>query len=227
MLVLWYYVGIPVYKINIYTLFLKEGVKIKLTRDFYERDALEAAKELLGKYIVRVTEEGTTVGKIVEVEAYMGPLDAAAHTFNGKRSERTEVAFGPGGHAYVYLIYGMYNCFNIVTNVVEKPEMVLIRAIEPVEGIEIMKKRRKTENLRNLCSGPGKLCQAMDITRKLHGMDLCGDNFYLLDNERISEKNILSTPRINIDYAGEAKEYPWRFLIKDNKFISTLKYVKK
>jgi DNA-3-methyladenine glycosylase len=204
------------------------GVRvIKLKRDFYERETLEVSKELLGKYIVRTTEEGITVGKIIEVEAYMGSLDAAAHTFNGKRSERTEVAFGPGGYAYVYLIYGMYHCFNIVTNVAEKPEMVLIRAVEPIEGIELMQKRRKTEVLRNLCSGPGKLCQAMDITRKLHGIDLCGDNLYLLDNEKIQEENILSTPRINIDYAGEAKEYPWRFLIKDNKFISTLKHVKK
>ncbi|HOA96168.1 DNA-3-methyladenine glycosylase [Acetivibrio saccincola] len=200
---------------------------MKLKRDFYERDTLEVAKELLGKYIIRVSEEGTTVGKIVEVEAYIGPLDAAAHTYRGKRSSRTEVAFGPGGHGYVYLIYGMYHCFNIVTNVQGKPEMVLIRAVEPVEGIELMKKRRNTEVLKNLCSGPGKLCQAMDITKKLHGIDLCGDNLYLLDNEKVREEDIIFTPRINIDYAGEAKEYPWRFLIKDNKFISTLKHVKK
>ncbi len=137
---------------------------IKLKRDFYERETLEVSKELLGKYIVRITEEGITVGKIIEVEAYMGSLDAAAHTYSGKRSDRTEVAFGPGGYAYVYLIYGMYHCFNIVTNVPGKPEMVLIRAVEPMEGIELMQKRRKTEVLSNLCSGPGKLCQAMDIT---------------------------------------------------------------
>lgn len=204
-----------------------EGVIIKLKKDFYQRGTLEVSKELLGKYIVRTTNEGTTVGKIVEVEAYMGYLDAAAHTFNGKRTKRNKAAFGPGGHAYIYLIYGMYHCFNIVTNIEEKPEMVLIRAIEPIEGIEIMEKRRKTKVLRNLCSGPGKLCQAMDITRELYGIDLYGDNLYLVDNEKIQKEDILSTPRINIDYAGEATKYPWRFLIKDNKFISTLKHVRK
>lgn len=194
---------------------------MKLSREFYERDGLTVAKELLGKYLVHSTQEGTTVGKIVEVEAYIGPEDAAAHMYKGLRTSRTEVAFGPGGHAFVYLIYGMYYCFNIVTNIAEKPEAILIRALEPVEGLDRMKKRRKTEEaVKNLCSGPGKLCMAMAITKEHNAVDLCGDELYLLDRERVPEKDILSTPRINIDYAGEAKDYPWRYIIRENPFVS-------
>ncbi len=192
---------------------------MKLQRDFYERNALIVARELLGKYMVRETSEGTTIGKIVETEAYMGTIDAAAHSYKGK-SSRNEVMFGPGGYAYVYLIYGMYNCFNIVSNTEGTPEAVLIRALEPSEGIGLMKMRRKTEKLNNLCSGPGKLCLAMDITRNENGMDLCEDKLYLLDNEGVPDADVAATPRINIDYAGEAKDYPWRFIIRGNKFIS-------
>lgn len=193
---------------------------MKLSREFYERDTLLVARELLGKYLVRKTHEGITTGKIVEVEAYIGPGDAAAHTYKGLRSKRTEIAFGPGGFAYVYLIYGMYHCFNVVTNVAEKPEVVLIRALEPVDGLELMMKRRKTSKVTNLCSGPGKLCVAMDITKRDNGMDLCGDSLYITYGSEVMEKDIAATPRINIDYAGEAKNYPWRFIIKDNKYVS-------
>lgn len=195
-------------------------MKLKLTRDFYERDTLLVAKELLGKHLVRTSEEGTTIGKIVEVEAYVGPDDAAAHSSRGIRGGRTEVMYGSGGHAYVYLIYGMYYCFNIVTNVIEKPEAVLIRALEPVDGLELMKKRRKTDALKNLCSGPGKLCSAMGISKIDYGEDLTGGEIYLLDSGRISDSEILATPRINIDYAGEAKDYPWRYVIRGNKYVS-------
>jgi len=193
---------------------------MKLQREFYERDTITVARNLLGKYLVHEIDEGTLIGKIVETEAYIGPDDAAAHTCNGLRSSRTEVIFGAGGYAYVYMIYGMYYCFNIVSNVKEKPEAVLIRALEPVEGIEIMKKHRKLDKLKNLCNGPGKLCSAMSITKKENSVDLCGESLYLLDKSNVSDEDILSTPRINVDYAGEAKDYPWRFIIKDNKFIS-------
>lgn len=193
---------------------------MKLSREFYERDTLIVARELLGKYLVHNTGQEATTGRIVEVEAYIGPHDAAAHTYKGLRSKRTEVAFGPGGFAYVYLIYGMYYCFNIVTNIAGKPEAVLVRALEPIEGIDLMKKRRKTDNVRNLCSGPGKLCSAMGITREDNATDLCGNKLYLLDGDNIPEHNIAATPRINIDYAGEAKNYPWRFIIRGNKFVS-------
>ncbi len=193
---------------------------MKLKREFYERDTLVVARELLGKYLVRESADGKTIGKIVETEAYIGPHDAAAHTYKGRRTDRTEVAFGRGGHAYVYMIYGMYHCFNIVTNTAGKPEMVLLRALEPIEGLELMKKRRGTSDIRKLCNGPGKLCLAMDITRLDHGTDLCEDRLYLCDNAPVPEEDIVCTPRINVDYAGEAASYPWRFYIRGNRFVS-------
>ncbi|GMA97418.1 DNA-3-methyladenine glycosylase [Pelosinus sp. IPA-1] len=192
----------------------------KLKREFYERETLDVARELLGKYLVHNTIGGQTIGKIVEVEAYIGAIDLACHAYNGKYTNRTKVMFGRGGHAYVYLIYGVYYCMNIVTNQENYPEAVLIRALEPIEGIELMETRRKTDKVRNLCSGPGKLCMAMEITKLQNGMDLCDDTMYLLEGEKISPKCILTTPRINIDYAKEAKEYPWRFIIKDNLYVS-------
>jgi DNA-3-methyladenine glycosylase len=196
----------------------------KLTRDFYERETLEVARDLLGKYLVHNTADGRTVGKIVEVEAYVGVNDAACHAYNGKYTNRTKVMFGRGGHAYVYLIYGVYYCMNIVTNQETHPEAVLIRALEPIEGLNIMKIRRTTDKILNLCSGPGKLCQAMGITKAENEMDLCGERIYLLRGEAISPENIAVTPRINIDYAKEAREYPWRFIIKDNPFVSKGKW---
>jgi DNA-3-methyladenine glycosylase len=192
----------------------------KLKRSFYERSALEVAQDVLGKILIHHAEEGTTSGRIVEVEAYMGPDDAAAHSYKGLRSNRTEVMFGPAGHAYVYLIYGMYHCFNIVSNKVGIPQGVLVRALEPIEGIELMKKRRKTDKINNLCSGPGKLCAAMDIGREHNKMDLCGDELYIVDGSLKDGEEIVSTPRINIDYAGEAANYPWRFVISGNKHLS-------
>ncbi|MDD2190091.1 MAG: DNA-3-methyladenine glycosylase [Eubacteriales bacterium] len=197
----------------------------KLSREFYERDGLAVAKELLGKTLVHESSEGRTSGIIVEVEAYLGPGDAAAHTYKNLRSNRTQVIHGPGGFSYVYLIYGMYNCFNVVANITGRPEALLIRAIEPVEGIQLMTLRRNPadKNIRNLCSGPGKLCQAMGITRILNGIDLCGDILYVLNAPIIADTEIMTTPRINIDYAGEAVHYPWRYLIKNNPFVSRKK----
>lgn len=192
----------------------------KITRSFYERETLDVAKDLLGKYLVHNGTDARTIGKIVEVEAYIGPMDAACHAYGNKYTDRTKVMFGQGGHAYVYLIYGMYYCMNIVSNQKDYPEAVLLRALEPYDGIDIMKKRRKTDKILNLCSGPGKLCQAMGISKTENGMDLCGDTIYLVSGEVIPPANIIATPRINIDYAKEARDYPWRFIIKDNLFIS-------
>ncbi|MGI6092947.1 MAG: DNA-3-methyladenine glycosylase [Negativicutes bacterium] len=192
----------------------------KLPRSYYEQDSLTLAKDLLGKYLVHAADNGTTIGKIIETEAYRGPLDAAAHSYSGKPTARTKIMFGPGGYAYVYLIYGMYYCLNIVAGAVGFPEVVLLRALEPVEGIELMKQRRNTDKLLNLCSGPGKLCRAMEIDKRHYGADLCGDELYLLPGENVSQTKISATPRINIGYAGEAASYPWRFIIKDSKFLS-------
>lgn len=195
------------------------GVNMKITRDFYQRTAIEVAKDLLGMVLVCKTEQGITRGKIVETEAYMGALDAAAHSYKVK-STRTNIQYGEGGYAYIYLIYGMYYCMNIVTNEVDIPEVVLLRALEPIEGIDLMKKRRGTDKITNLCSGPGKLCSAMGINRDNYGMDLCGDRMYLEKPEDYGLNEIIASKRINIDYAGEAKDYLWRFTIKDNKYIS-------
>ena len=195
----------------------------KVQRSFYERDALTVAKELLGKYIVHKTIEGKTVGKIVEVEAYLGTADPASHAYHGKHTARTAVMFGQGGHAYVYLIYGIYHCLNIVVNQECSPEAVLIRSLEPVDGVDLMKRRRHTDQLLNLCSGPGKLCTAMGISKMQNGADLCGEAIYLLSGATVAPESIISTPRINIDYAGEVRDLPWRFILKDNPFVSKAK----
>ncbi|WMJ89432.1 DNA-3-methyladenine glycosylase [Anaerocolumna sp. MB42-C2] len=191
-----------------------------LNRDFYQRDAVTVARDLLGKVLVHETEEGITKGIIVETEAYMGTKDAAAHSYKSKPSGRTNVQYKEGGYAYIYLIYGMYYCMNIVTNEINVPEVVLLRALEPVEGIELMQKRRGTDKIKNLCSGPGKLCGAMGIRTDNYGMDLCHSQLYLEDKTYPKPIEILASKRINIDYAKEAKDYLWRFTIKDNKYIS-------
>jgi DNA-3-methyladenine glycosylase len=197
----------------------------KLPRSFYERDTLTVAKELLGKYLIHTSPKGRTVGKIVEVEAYIGPKDKAAHSYNGRRTKRTEAMFGPGGHAYIYQVYGLYFCFNVVTQKKGMPEAVLIRALEPVEGLELMALRRGLFELDNktimkLTNGPSKLCQAMGIDRSLYGEDLCKNKLFIAEGDSKQKFDIVATPRVNIDYAGEAKNYLWRFFIKDNKFVS-------
>lgn len=197
---------------------------MKVNREFYNRDTLMVAEEILGKLLVHKTEDGVVKGKIVEVEVYMGPDDKAAHSYGNRKSERTKIQYGEGGYAYVYLIYGMHCCMNIVTNTSEKPESILIRALEPVEGIELMKKRRKTSNLRMLCNGPGKLSQAMGITRENYGDDLCGDSLYLEYREPLPKENVVRTKRINIDYAQEARDYLWRFVVKDNPYVSGFRF---
>jgi DNA-3-methyladenine glycosylase len=191
---------------------------LKIARPFYEQPTLAVARELLGKYLVRKHPDGKTVGRIVEAEAYVGPKDLACHASRG-RTARTEIMFGPAGYAYVYFIYGVYYCLNIVTEEVDHASAVLIRALEPVEGIELMKKRRRTEVERNLASGPGKLCQAFAIDKALNGVDVCRSIMYVEDRGEPSSK-ILATPRIGVDYAGKWKDKRWRFLIRGNEFVS-------
>lgn len=178
---------------------------MKLQREFYNRSALIVAQELIGKKLVH----GETAGIIIETEAYLGELDAAAHSYKG-RTARTEIQFGAGGFAYVYQIYGKNFCFNVVANLENIPEAVLIRALEPTDGVELMKIRRNKNNLRDLCSGPGKLAQALSITKNLNGADLCGGEIFIEDagiNPRVK-----TTKRIGIDYAGDAANYLWRFI---------------
>ncbi len=183
----------------------------KLTRDFYVRDAECVAHDLIGKILVHDSNEGRTSGIIVETEAYKGPEDKAAHSYGGRRTSRTEAMYLTGGHAYIYLIYGLHFCFNVTANIAGKPEAVLVRALEPLDGLDLMKSRRKTQGRKNLCNGPGKLCAAMGITRELYGADLCGTELYILDSGTRAE--IMTSPRINIDYAEEYRDVLWRFSI--------------
>jgi len=197
----------------------------KIPRNFYERDTLIIAQELLGKYLVHNSPKGTTIGKIVETEAYIGPRDPASHAYKGRRTKRTEIQFGSGGYAYIYQIYGNHFCFNVVSQKIGMPEVVLIRALEPIGGIKLMAMRRgipkvTEENLRDLTNGPSKLCRAMGIDKSLYGTDLCEDTLFITFPNPKQKFEIVSTPRININYAGEAKYYPWRFLIKNNRFVS-------
>lgn len=194
------------------------GFGIKLLRSFYEQPTVDVAKQLLGKYLVRQHPEGATVGRIVETEAYVGPQDLACHASKG-RTARTEVMFGPAGHAYVYFIYGFYNMLNLVTERQDHPAAVLIRAVEPVMGLELMRARRQLDKLRDLASGPGKLCQAFAIDRSLNGADLCDDVLYVEERGELQPK-IRATPRVGVDYAGKWKDKRYRFLVRDSDFVS-------
>jgi DNA-3-methyladenine glycosylase len=194
----------------------------KLPRDFYTRtNTLRIARELLGKRLVVPAEDGTRVsGIIVETEAYQGPEDKAAHSYNNRRTKRTEIMFRIGGTAYVYFVYGMYYQFNVITNSETIPHGILIRAVEPEEGIDLMKARRAVKRERDLTSGPGKLCLSLGIDKRYNGADLLGDEIWIEDNPGIPPGKIASGIRIGIDYAEEYVEKDWRFWIKENPFVS-------
>lgn len=179
----------------------------KLPRSFYDRDTIIVAKELLGKYLVHINNGIKQIGKIVEVEAYLGPHDLAAHSSKGI-TPRTKVMFGPPGHSYVYLIYGIYYCVNVVTEGEGHGSAVLLRALEPVKNIS-----QRTR-------GPGLLCKAMGIDKRLHGHDLLSDDFYIAEDEKGQEHIIIKRPRIGVDYAKHWAKRHLRFYIKGNKFVS-------
>ncbi len=193
-----------------------------LSKEFYTRDSLIVAKELLGKILIHEAPEGVTAGKIVETEAYKGPEDKAAHSFGNRRTPRTETMYGPKGHAYIYLIYGLYYCINVTSGTDEgKPEASLIRALEPVQGIELMMKRRgPTGQLINVASGPGRLCIAMGLTKIHNGHDMTKPPLYITEGQNINPEDIIQAPRIGVDYADDHKDLPWRFYIKNNPYVS-------
>jgi len=199
---------------------------MKLPVEFYSRDTITVAKDLLGKLLVRNINGNKLIGKIVEVEAYLGPIDKACHSYNFKRTQRNEVMYGPPGIAYVYFIYGMYYCLNFVTEKEGIPCAVLIRALEPIEGLDTMALNRfgKTyseltkSQRKNLTNGPGKLCRTFNIDKSLNGHSLLSDEIYVLDN--LEDFEIVADKRIGIDYAEEAKDYEWRFFIKGNPYVS-------
>ena len=191
-----------------------------LPRSFYLRSALEVAPELLGKLLCHETPDGMTAGRIVEVEAYVGPEDDGAHSYGGRLTDRTRIQYGEGGYTYVFGIYGMHWCFNAVTAEAGKPEVVLVRALEPVQGLDLMRRRRKSDAPLQLCSGPGKLCQALGITKAQYGLDLCGSELYIAEDQSIPAARIALSPRVNIDYAVNCRDRLWRYFIADNAFVS-------
>ena len=189
---------------------------MKLTRDFYLNDDVVAlARSLLGKRLVTVFDGQRTSGIITETEAYAGEIDRASHAYGGRRTERTEIMYAQGGTAYVYLCYGMHSLFNVVTNREGIPHAVLIRAIQAEEGVELMLKRRGMKQINpQLANGPGKLAKALGIHYSHSGMDLCGDEIFIEDaGIALQDKEIVASPRIGVDYAGEDALLPYRFRV--------------
>jgi DNA-3-methyladenine glycosylase len=178
-----------------------------LTRAFYDRDTVTVAGELLGKHLVRVSDGVERIGRIVEVEAYLGPQDKAAHSARGLTA-RTRVMFGPPGHAYVYMIYGMHCCMNVVTGREGHASAVLLRSVEPVQNVE-----RPTR-------GPGRLCRAMGIDRSLNGHDLTGGGLHITDAPGPGPLAVVRRPRIGVDYAGAWAKRLLRFYIRGNPYVS-------
>ena len=193
----------------------------RLNRDFFNRHTEDVAKELIGKYIVRKTKRGSIIGKIIEVEAYLGPSDKACHSYNYKKTERTKPMYMKPGTLYIYFIYGMYYCLNVVTEPEGMPCAVLIRQLYPVDGIEIMKKNRKVKigkNYKNLTDGPAKLCMALNITKEeFNGKDSSASDsiLFFTDGETINFNDIILGKRIGIEYAQKDKDKLLRFTLKN------------
>lgn len=189
-----------------------------LPRSFYARDVLDVAPDCIGKILVHAAPEGLMAGRIVEAEAYRGPEDQAAHSANGRRTARTEVMFGPPGHAYMFLLYGTSWALNLVTGSPGEPQVVLVRAIEPVAGVEQMAARRGVApGRREISNGPGKLCHALGLDRRFYGADLITGPLFLADGPPAV---VASSPRINVDYAGAWAKKPWRFYERGNRWVS-------
>lgn len=188
----------------------------KLKPEIYLKDPFQIAKKhLLGAYLCTHINGCTTVGKITELEVYMGAKDKAAHTYQNHRSKRVESCYKKGGCAYVFFIYGCHYHFNVVIADENDPKAILIRAVEPIIGLTEMLKRRKNKAVKQLSNGPGKLCEALGITKELDGADLSGDTVWIAQRtDKISLKNIEATPRIGIDYAEEYALKKWRFILK-------------
>ncbi len=187
---------------------------MRLKRDFFLQPTIEVAKNLLGKILVRKCKNKIIAGEIIETEAYKGPLDMAAHSKNWKITPRNFVEYSQGGFVYIYLVYGMYWQLNFTTYISGTPECVLVRALKPLKGIDLMKKMRKTNNIKNLTNGPGKLCQAFCIDGSFYGEDLTKSNkIWLESNNKTKSFKIKTLPRVGIDYAGKYwSKKKWRFL---------------
>ena len=203
----------------------------KLPQEKYIGDTVSIARDLLGRYLVRMWQGQPLVCRIVETEAYVGAVDKAAHAYGYHRTQRNAVMFGPPGHAYIYLIYGMHCCLNFVTEPEGEPAAVLLRGLEPAAGTEVMQRLRYGDapmnayRKKNFLNGPGKVCKALDLTTAQNRLDLEGDTLFLCDSMAdvglkdlpIEPEHLCSGPRIGVDYAEEAKDFPWRFwLEKEN-----------
>ena len=198
----------------------------RLSREFYAQDTLEAARALLGKILVRRLDGEILAGRVVETEAYVGRCDKACHAYGYRRTARTETLFSRPGTAYIYLIYGMYHCLNFVTEPEGEPAAVLLRALEPLAGIEAMARRRYGDKpltayrRKHFLDGPGKVCQALALTRAENGLDLTGDTLFLCGGPEDAGlppfpvpagERVAAGPRVGVDYAEEARDFPWRF----------------
>jgi len=195
----------------------------KLANEFYQReDVLEISRELMGKIVVTRWNGKFTSGRIVECEAYAGPKDKASHAFGGRRTNRTEIMYAPGGVAYVYLCYGIHHMLNVVTNVKDTPHAILIRALEPVEGIkEMMRRTNKSIADNTLTRGPGNVCKALGIFTHHTGLSLRSKELYIADDGfEYANSEVHQSPRIGVDYAGKDALLPYRFYVKGNPYIS-------
>ncbi len=202
----------------------------KLERTFYSGDTVEIARSLVGRCLVRRMGEEMLVCRITETEAYVGAIDKACHAYGYHKTQRNATMFGPPGHAYIYLIYGMHSCLNFVTNPVGEPDAVLLRGLEPLYGTETMARLRfgkSTAELsayqrKNFLNGPGKCCQALALDKSLDGLDLTGEDLFLCDSPadvgfsalQLPPFTVTASPRVGIDYAEEAVDFPWRFTLK-------------
>ncbi|MFI5186498.1 MAG: DNA-3-methyladenine glycosylase [Chitinophagales bacterium] len=196
---------------------------VKLGMEFYRRkDVVQIAKELLGKILVTNRKGVITSGRIVECEAYAGIIDKASHASGGRRTKRNAIMYGEGGYAYVYLCYGIHHLFNVVTNSTDIPHAILIRALDPIEGIEEMLHRtHKKKSDHSLTRGPGNVSKALGILTKHSGFSLLSDKIFIADDGRkYSKKEIVASPRIGVDYAGNDAFLPYRFYVKGNPFVS-------
>jgi DNA-3-methyladenine glycosylase len=200
----------------------------RLPRRFYAKDAVTLARALLGQVLVRVTDGGARLaGRIVETEAYLGVPDRAAHSFGGRHTPRNDSMWGPAGHAYVYFIYGLHHCMNVVADAPGQPTAVLLRALQPLEGIELMREHRAgkgpASRLRDtdLCSGPAKLTQALGLDRSLDGADLVtGAALFIERGVRMPAAQVIVTPRVGVAYAGSWAAKPLRFYVAGNPHVS-------
>jgi len=199
-----------------------------ISKEFYNRSALDVAQDLLGKVLVREVDGKILKGKIVETEAYIGLIDKACHAYNGRRTKRTEVLYEDAGVSYIYFIYGLYHCFNVVTNKKDIAEAVLIRAIEPINELDYISNIRYNKRYneltkaqsKNLTNGPSKLCLAYLLNKDLNAVKLYEKGAVYITDDNNEDFEIVESKRIGIDYAEEAKDFLWRFYIKDNIYIS-------